>query len=196
MTDPQPRAGAVFGWCVAVGRDYDGDSTPDVLIGSPYKDREGNRAEGEAFVFNGKNGALLLTLHNPAPTKPYSGFGLALTASPDINQDGVPEILVGAPFQTVDEFHIQGEAFLFDGRNGKHLATFDNPSPHQGSMFGYTLAAQGDVNGDHIPDFTIGAAGQAIRDKVAVGRVYLFLSRTASPVSLESAENHYTADRD
>ncbi|MGE0683177.1 MAG: integrin alpha, partial [Candidatus Binatia bacterium] len=177
IEDPHPRAGAVFGWCVAAGGDYNGDGVPDMLIGAPYKDTGTIRAEGEAFVFNGADGSLLLTLHNPAPTKSYSGFGLALTASPDINQDGVPEILVGAPFQTVDQFQIQGEAFLFDGRSGKHLSTFDNPSPHQGSMFGYTLAAPGDVNGDHIPDFAIGTAGQTIRDKAAVGRVYLFLSR-------------------
>jgi len=80
-------------------------------------------------------------LDNPAPTKPYAGFGLALTTSPDINQDGVPELLVGAPFQTVDQFHIQGEAFLFDGRSGSLLSTFDNPDPHQGSQFGYTVVA-------------------------------------------------------
>lgn len=196
IEDPHPRAGAVFGWCVAAGGDYNGDGAPDVLVSAPYKDVGASRAAGEAFVFNGADGSLLLTLHNPAPTKSYAGFGLALTASPDINQDGVPEILVGAPFQTVDQFQIQGEAFLFDGRSGRHLSTFDNPSPHQGSMFGYTLAAPGDVNGDNIPDFAVGTAGQTIRDKAAVGRVYLFLSRAAASVSVDSTANSYTAPTD
>jgi len=67
---------------------------------------------------------------------------------------------------------------LFDGRDGRHLSTFDDPSPHQGSTFGYSMVSPGDVNGDQIPDFAVGAAGQSIMDKVAVGRVYIFLSRS------------------
>jgi hypothetical protein len=94
-----------------------------------------------------------------------------------MNQDGVPEILVGAPYQTVDEFHVQGEVFLFNGRDGRHLTTFDNPYPHQGSSFGSTVVSPGDVNGDKIPDFAIGAAGQGIMDKPAVGRLFVFLSK-------------------
>ena len=196
IDDPRPRAGAVFGWCVTTGGDYNEDGVSDILIGAPYKDTSNTRAAGEAFLFSGQNGALLMTLRNPAPTKSYSGFGLALTSSPDLNQDGVPEILIGAPFQTVDEFHLQGEAFLFDGRSGRHLSTFDNPFPHQGSMFGYTLASPGDVNGDAVPDFAIGTAGQTIRDRASVGRVYLFLSRGASPVPVESSANRYTPHKD
>jgi len=78
----------------------------------------------------------------------------------------------------VDLDYVQGEVFLFDGRVGRHLSTFDDPSPHQGATFGYTVVSPGDVNGDHIPDFAVGAAGQAIMDKVAVGRVYVFLSQS------------------
>jgi hypothetical protein len=148
---------------------------PDILVGAPYKDVGPSRAQGEAFVFSGADGKVLRKLSDPAP-KPYSGFGLSVAASPDLNQDGIAEILVGAPYQTVDQFHIQGEVFVFNGRDGRHLTTFDNPSPHQGSTFGYVLGSPGDVNGDHRPDFVIGTAGQSIADKVAVGRVYVFLS--------------------
>ena len=57
------------------------------------------------------------------------------------------------------------------------MITFDNPYPHQGSMFGYALASPGDINADHIPEFVFGAPGQHIRDKPAVGRVFLFVSK-------------------
>lgn len=176
IDDPQPCPGAVFGWHVAPGGDFNQDGIPDVLVGAPYKDVGTTPSQGAAFVFNGADGTPLFSLQNPAPTKAYSGFGHVVAVSPDINQDEVPEILVGAPYQTVDEFHIQGEVFLFSGREGRHLTTFDNPSPHQGSMFGYSVAVPGDIDGDGVPDFAIGAFGQAILDKVAVGRVYIFLS--------------------
>ncbi|HEV8712957.1 MAG TPA: FG-GAP-like repeat-containing protein [Candidatus Binatia bacterium] len=178
LTDPFPRAGEGFGWRVASGGDLNGDGVPDILIGAPYKSGEGTRSEGAAFVFNGADGSLLFSLRNPALSKSYSGFGLMVAQTPDINGDGVPEILVSAPYQKVDLDHVQGEVFLFDGHDGRHLSTFDDPSPHQGATFGYAAVSPGDVNGDQIPDFAVGAAGQAIMDKVAVGRVYVFLSQS------------------
>jgi hypothetical protein len=176
IDDPQPRPGEVFGWHVASAGDLNKDGIPEILVGAPYKDVGTTRSEGAAFVINGADGQFLLTLRDPV-SHAYAGFGLAVAASLDLTQDGIPEIVVGAPYQTVDQFHVQGEVFLFDGANGRHLSTFDNPLPHQGSAFGYTVVAPGDVNGDTIPDFGIGAAGQTIMADAAAGRVYLFLSR-------------------
>ncbi|HEV8718050.1 MAG TPA: FG-GAP-like repeat-containing protein [Candidatus Binatia bacterium] len=176
LNDPQPRAGEVFGWRVAAGGDLNKDGVPDLLIGAPYKDIGTNLAQGAAFVFNGADGKLLFPLNNPVP-RPYSGFGYMLIEGADVNGDSVPEILVGAPFQTVDQFHVQGEVFLFNGQDGRHLTTFDDPYPHQGATFGYSIASPGDINGDKIPEFVVGASGQIIMDKVAVGRVFVFLSQ-------------------
>ena len=155
--------------------DLNKDGIPDVLIGAPYQDVGANAAQGAAFAYSGKDGAVLLTLHDPV-SRPQAGFGWYLAASADVNTDGIPEILVGAPFQSVDEFHVQGEVFLYNGRDGRHLITFDNPYPHQGSMFGYTLASPGDTNGDGIPEFVFGTPGQHLRETVAVGRVFSFVS--------------------
>jgi len=176
IDDPQPRPGEVFGWHVTSAGDLNHDGIPEILIGAPYKDVDTTRSEGAAFVINGADGQVLLTLRDPV-SHTYAGFGLAVTISLDLTQDGIPEIVVGAPYQTVDEFHVQGEVFLFDGANGRHLSTFDNPLPHQGSAFGYAVVSPGDVNGDTIPDFAFGAAGQTIMAEAAAGRVYVFLSR-------------------
>ena len=176
LDDPQPLAGEVFGWRVASGGDLNKDGVPDILVGAPYKDVDTNSAQGAAYVFSGADGKLLFPLNNPVP-RPYAGFGYVVAQGADVNQDGAPEILIGAPFQTVDQFHVQGEVFLFNGQDGRHLTTFDDPYPHQGATFGYSIASPGDVNGDKIPDFAIGASGQIIMDKVAVGRVFVFLSQ-------------------
>ncbi|MBM4257769.1 MAG: hypothetical protein FJ147_17990 [Deltaproteobacteria bacterium] len=176
LEHPQPMAGATFGWRIDAAGDLNKDGTPDILVGAPYQGVDNVIAQGAAYAFNGATGQPLFTLANPVP-RPYAAFGFSLTKSEDMNQDGVPEILVGAPYQTVDEFHVQGEVFLFNGRDGRHLTTFDNPYPHPGSSFGYTIVSPGDVNGDKIPDFAIGAMGQGIMDKPAVGRLYVFLSK-------------------
>ncbi len=173
---PQPQAGASFGWYVTSAGDLNEDSVPDLLIGAPYQDVGAAAAQGVAFAFSGTDGSRLLTFHDPAP-RPSAGFGWIMSAIPDVNTDEVPEIMIGAPFQKVDEFHIQGEVFLYNGRDGRHLMTFDNPYPHQGSMFGYALASPGDINADHIPEFVFGAPGQHIMDKPAVGRAFLFVSQ-------------------
>jgi hypothetical protein len=47
----------------------------------------------------------------------------------DLDGDGVADYLVSAPYQKVDFDYVQGEVFLFDGRDGRHLSTFDDPSP-------------------------------------------------------------------
>lgn len=178
IDDPQPQAGATFGWHVASGGDLNQDEVPDILVGAPHKDVNSRRWEGAAFAFSGQDGSLLFALNNPAP-RPDTGFGWVVGKSMDLNQDGAAEIFVGAPYQRVDELHVQGEVFVFNGRDGRHLTTLDNPSPHQGSAFGYAVASPGDVDGDRLPDFVIGAAGQGTRDRAAVGRVYLFLSQPA-----------------
>ena len=173
---PQPQAGASFGWHVASAGDLNQDTVPDLLIGAPYQDVGAVASQGEAFAFSGTDGSLLMTLHDPVP-RPHAGFGWMVSTITDVNTDEVPEILISAPFQTVDQFHVQGEVFLYNGRDGRHLITFDNPYPHQGSMFGYSLASPGDINADHIPEFVFGAPGQHIREKPAVGRVFLFVSK-------------------
>ena len=156
--------------------DINKDGTPDILVGAPYHDVGKNLEQGMAFVFSGVDGKLLYELHDPFP-RPYAAFGMVMTETSDVNLDKVPEILVGAPYQTVDEYHVQGEVFLFNGQDGRHLITFDDPYPHQGARFGYSVVSPGDINDDGIPEIAIGAAGQGIMEKVAVGRVFVFISQ-------------------
>ncbi len=173
---PQPPAGASFGWHITSAGDLNEDSVPDLPIGALYQDVGAVAAQGMVFAFSETDGSLLLTFHDPAP-RPSAGFGRAMSAVPDVNTDEIPEILVGAPFQRGDEFHIQGEVFLYNGRDGHRLIPFDNPYPHQGSMFGYALASPGDIKTDHIPEFLCGAPGQYLMEKPAVGRAFLFVSQ-------------------
>ena len=174
---PNPKAGSAFGWDIASGGDLNKDGVTDTLVGAPYRDVESNSEQGEAYAFNGVDGSLLLSLHDPGQKNAYAGFGYRVAWTDDINEDGASEILISAPHQTVDEFQIQGSVFVFNGWDGRHLISFDNPNPHQGSKFGYTLGSPGDLNNDGIPEFAIGASGQTIGANVAAGRLFVFQSQ-------------------
>ncbi len=176
LDNPEPKAGSTFGWRVVAAGDLNKDGVPDLLVGAPYHDVGPHVGQGVAYAMSGQDGSVIYTLHDPAPRK-YSGFGWALATSMDVNADNVPEVLVGAPFQSVDEFHIQGEVFLYNGRDGRHLMTFDNPRGHQGSKFGYAIASPGDINDDGIPEFAMSTPGQHIMGEISVGRVYLLESQ-------------------
>lgn len=107
LDDPQPQAGASFSWCVRSAGDLSKDNIPDDLIGAPYQDVGANTAQGAVFADSDKDGPVLLTLLDPV-LRPTAGFGWYLAASEDVNTDGIPEILVGAPVQSVNEFYVQG----------------------------------------------------------------------------------------
>lgn len=177
IDSPKPHPGSVFGWHISAGGDVNKDGIADTLIGAPYQDVDSTRSQGAAHVFNGSDGSLLLSLHDPAQDNAYAGFGYRVSWTEDINEDGASEILISAPHQTVDEFQIQGAVFVFNGWDGRHLITFDNPKPHQGSKFGYTVASPGDLNKDGIPEFAIGATGQTIGTSASTGRIYVFQSQ-------------------
>ena len=80
---------------------------PQPQAGAPYQDVGAVALQGQAFAFSGTDGSLLMTFHDPVP-RPHAGFGWMVSAVTDVNTDEIPEILISAPFQTVDQFHVQG----------------------------------------------------------------------------------------
>lgn len=176
LDNPEPKQGSTFGWRVLGAGDLNKDGTPDLLVGAPYHDVDPHDGQGVAYAMSGRDGSVIYPLHDPFPRR-YAGFGWALATSMDVNADDVPEVLVGAPFQMVDAFDLQGEVFVYNGRDGRHLMTLDNPWGHQGSKFGYAVVSPGDLNDDGIPEFAMSTPGQHIMGEVNVGRVYLFESK-------------------
>ena len=176
LDDPTPTPGAALGWVVAGPGDVNKDGTPDLLVSAPYRDAEQVRSQGAVFLFSGKDGSLLYALATPNPHS-FSIFGLFAAGAGDVNGDDAPEIVVGAPYQTVDLYSLQGQLFVYNGRDGRHLFTFDDPYPQQGALFGSAALVPGDLDGDAVPEFIIGAPGQSLDGKPAVGRIFIFTSK-------------------
>src|SRR6266852_2095756 len=90
--DPPAQGGAEatgrFGTAVAEGGEVNGEGVSDILIGAP--------GQGRAYVFDGATGALIRTITSPvAETLPW--FGFAVSGGRDLNGDGIPDFVVGAP---------------------------------------------------------------------------------------------------
>ncbi|MCI0372798.1 MAG: FG-GAP-like repeat-containing protein, partial [candidate division NC10 bacterium] len=157
-----PQGGNFAGPVAGIG-DVNGDGAPDLLVGVPNQ-IAGGIVTGRAFVFSGADASLLRILDNPNPSG-FARFGSALSGAGDVNGDGVPELLVGAPGQ--------GQAFVFSGADATLLLTLTRSSS---GSFGEVVAGIGDVDGDGAPDFLVGAPDQNVGGRLRQGRAFVVLS--------------------
>ena len=88
--------GDTFGGSVAVAGagDMDRDGFADVIVGTPLADPRGLEDAGSAYVYSGKDGSLLWQFHG---TSVGHRMGSSVAGAGDVNRDGFPDVIVGAP---------------------------------------------------------------------------------------------------
>lgn len=184
--DPSPEPGvAIAFWggvnlVGAAGRcDLDGDDIPDVILGDSHTHSNGNYA-GSVYVFYGKDLMRGVTEVNLAalPTVPRATLvgetnslaGSAVACGGDLNDDGIDDLVVGAPnWDPPNVTTHPGAAYVVysepDGtgiggliQGVRALATADVRIHGKFKQLGWSVAPLGDVNGDGSHDFAVGAA--------------------------------------
>jgi hypothetical protein len=110
--------------------------------------------------------------------RPGSGFGWQVAPAGDLNGDGFPELVVGAPGYDLP-MAFAGRAYVVRRLLPSTPATrVARPRPISttpfGDNLGFSVASAGDVDGDGLDDLLVGARGNDTAD-IQAGRVYLFL---------------------
>ena len=83
-------------------------------------------------------------------------FAERLARIGDIDGDGVNEILVGVPSETVGDFQDAGRVYLLSGKSRAVIYAIQSPENQRAAQFGFAISVLGDVNGDKKDDFAVG----------------------------------------
>lgn len=135
------NAGDQFGWTARCVGDLDGDKVIDFVATAPAY----NNGAGKVYVYSSKTQKLLFSYEGKGGQR----VGNIATAAGDINADGTPDVLIGAPRG------ISGAVIVLSGKDGKELLNRAGDEPATG--FGYKACAIGDINGDKFDDVAVTA---------------------------------------
>jgi hypothetical protein len=170
-------SGAAFdevGRSVAGVGDLNGDGFDDILIGT---DIAGGSFQGQVFLFNGP-----LSGERPAASAdavisgsfPNESFGASVASAGDMNGDGIPDLIVGAPRFPLNG-NDTGRAYIFYGPVAGSLIATDADAIIFGENlndgFGGSVDKAGDINGDGVDDVIVGA-DQLFNE--GTGKAYVF----------------------
>ncbi|XP_006859454.1 PREDICTED: integrin alpha-7 isoform X2 [Chrysochloris asiatica] len=142
-----------FGYSLAVA-DLNNDGSPDLVVGAPYFFERQEELGGAVYVYMNQGGHWADVTPLRLCGSPDSMFGISVAVLGDLNQDGFPDIAVGAPFDG------DGKVFIY---HGSSLGVVLKPSQVlEGEAvgiksFGYSLSGGLDVDGNHYPDLLVGS---------------------------------------
>lgn len=178
LASPNVSEEGHFGWSVEGVGDIDKDGTPDLLIGS-IESANGKNEAGRAYLFSGSTGNVIRTFTSPNSQRNGS-FGTALTGTGDVNGDGTPDLLIGAPGEEILEgkgagretYKQTGQAYLFSGDTGEIIQVFSPLKEDGVGTFGRAVSSVTTSRGT-APAVLIGAPLEK-DGKENIGRVYRF----------------------
>ena len=182
--------------------DVNGDGIDDFAIGVKFINQTGLRA-GKVYIFFGKASGWPVLTHLSSADASYLGEGETGEAAHvypagNINGDAYDDIIIGAGFFDTPATDA-GKCYVILGKPtdqwAKDVSLADADASYIGEQEGdwaaHRVAGVGDVNGDGLDDFIVGANGRDIDNFQNRGITYLILGKTEGwtpNVSLSEAD--------
>ena len=177
--------------------DVNDDGVDDLIIGAPTADPGGRNAAGESYVLFGPLSAGTLEL-STATDITVNGIDAVDAAggdvsSGDVNNDGVADLVIGAPEADPGGRSLAGESYVLFGplsAGTLELSTAADITINgvdAGDLSGHDVIS-GDVNNDGVADLVIGAPQADPAGRVGAGEIYeLFGPLSAGTLELSTA---------
>ena len=181
------------GYSVSSAGDVNGDGIDDLIVGAPDYD-EADSYTGAAYVVYGTLGGRSANI-DLGDLQPAQGFkikgaahndfaGNSVSSAGDVNGDGVADLIVGARSYDGEAGLNSGAAYVVYGATGFTRGDVDlaDMSDDEGykiagsSQFdatGGSVSSAGDINGDGIDDFIVGANKADVDGNENAGAAYV-----------------------
>ena len=169
-----------LGYDVAFAGDVNNDAIDDIILGAPQAGVVGEYNRGESYVVFGATGIGSGGLFDVATINGSNGFALVgidtddksgwtVSGNADVNNDNIPDLIIGAPDADPGGASAKGETYVvfggpgvgssgavqLDALTGANGFTINGVDVNDQS--GWAVSSAGDVNGDNIDDLIIGA---------------------------------------
>ena len=140
-----------FGCSVSGAGDVNADTYADVLVGA----RGQFSGNGAAYLYLGSASGVPFAPDTVIAGLPGASLGFAVSLAGDVNGDGYADVILGSPGVATQTGRVDlcyggpgGISFSVEVHNGR-IEPFEN--------FGRQLATAGDLDGDGLADFLVGA---------------------------------------
>jgi hypothetical protein len=165
--------GDLFGYRLSGGKDMNGDGIPDLAVSAPYG-RTGFQKAGKVYLFLGGQDFATAKPIALSADELSDGFGMAICLDEDLNDDGLFDLVVGAPYSNRGGASA-GTVYIWWGTKTLKNGAKPDVILRQGTtndMFGNSLSA-GDLNGDGQADLAVGAPQHNVGEKLP-GSVFVY----------------------
>ena len=178
--------GDSYGLIVTPVSDRDGDGVEDLFVGAPGTNCNGP-VFGSAPVLSGTAGAELFRFCGTATNELFGGD---LCEIPDIDGDGILDLVVGCPHHgDVDAGHEAGAAYIYSG--GTQSLIYELIGESRSVQFGESCASIADVDGDGVDDLLIGEPEYAESGPPSRGRAFVYSAKTGTLLRRYEGANDY-----